>query len=709
MPVQDYRPSHLCTKPPSGLKTHVKQLVVFLSLAISSGMALAAQTVQADAKPPIIAESRGANQPPEVDPGNDQVVAERGSNGKSVTVKLKAKAADLDAPLTYAWTQTDTSGIKVKLSNTKILNPTFLTPEVKQDTVLTFRLSVKDKLGAIGTGDVNITVKQVNRAPKANAGTDQTVTSNSTATLSGSGTDPDGDALSYAWTQTDTTGVKATLSDATVAAPTFTAPSVTQNTTLTFKLTVTDPGKLSATDSVDVVVKPLVQPPPAPTNVKAIAGSGQVALMWDSVANATGYDVCIAKQSIGEVANCTTYTGGTWLIDKTSPMTITGLTNDTAYYFRVVAKNASGDSAGSTEVTATPKASGLTAISAGDYHTCAVVNGGVQCWGYNSNGQLGDGKTTDSLTPVVAIPAGSGVTAVAAGTYHTCAIINGGVKCWGSNGNGELGDGSTLDRSKPTQVYGITANATGITAGNGNGYTCAIVNSGVQCWGNNGYGQLGNGTFTNSRKPVQTIAAGSGATTLAASYSNVCAVVNGGVQCWGYNSYGQLGDGTYTTRTKPIQTIAAGSGVTAVNVSPTHSCALVANAVQCWGYNSYGQFGNGTTEHSNLPIEIVPADAGATAVSVGYGYTCVVINGGVQCAGTNDSGQLGNGGSEHDYDTLFVEAIAANSGVTNLVSSLYSNYAFVSGAIQCWGYNGNGQLGNGNTENQFTPVAGPTF
>jgi hypothetical protein len=99
---------------------------------------------------------------------------------------------------------------------------------------------------------------------------------------------------------------------------------VTQNTTLTFKLTVTDPGKLSATDSVDVVVKPLVQPPPAPTNVKAIAGSGQVALMWDSVAAATGYDVCIAKQSIGEVANCTTYTGGTWLIDKTSPMTITG-------------------------------------------------------------------------------------------------------------------------------------------------------------------------------------------------------------------------------------------------------------------------------------------------------------------------------------------------------------------------------------------------
>ncbi len=681
-------------------------------IALCFSVALPVSTAWADATNAVPAEQgkivieRNANQPPEVDAGNDQSVAERSAKGASVTVKLKGKASDIDTPLTYAWKQVDTSGITVKLSNAKILAPTFKTVEVKQDTVLTFRLTVKDKLGASATDDVNVTIKQVNRAPKANAGADQTVNSNNTVTLNGSGTDPDGDALSYAWTQTDSSGVSVSLSSSSVAKPTFTAPVVMQATTLTFKLVVKDGGNLSAADSVNIVVNPPV--PAAPTNVKAIAGSGQVALMWDSVTNATGYDVCVAKQSIGEVANCTTYTGGTWLIDKTSPATITSLTNDTAYYFRVVAKNASGDSAGSTEVTATPKASGLTAISAGGDHTCAIVNGGVQCWGANWYGQLGNGTTDDSATPVVAIPAGSGVTAIVLGSDSSCAILNNVAKCWGANDYGQLGDGSTLNRSKPTPIYGITGGITAIAVGNSHG--CAVVNGGVQCWGANWYGKLGNGTKTDSRKPVQAIAAGSGATAIAVGAYHSCAVVNGGVQCWGYNSSGQLGDGATTEHTKPIQTIVAGSNVTAISSGNHHTCAMVNSALQCWGGNGNGQLGDGSTSTSYLPIETIPASMGIiTGLDAGDTHTCVVINGGVQCAGYNEYGQLGNGGSDYGYDSLFVEAITANSGATTVSAGSSHTCAIVSGAVKCWGNNDYGQLGNGNTESQFTPVAGPTF
>ena len=132
--------------------------------------------------------------------------------------------------------------------------------------------------------------------------------------------------------------------------------------------------------------------------------------------------------------------------------------------------------------------SGVTAVAAGLDHSCAVVSGGVQCWGNNGFGRLGNGSTTSSTTPVQAIAAGSGVTAVAAGTYHSCAVVSGGVQCWGNNGNGRLGNGSTTQSTTPVQVTGLTSGVTAVAAGDS--HSCAVVSGGVQCWGNNGFGQL---------------------------------------------------------------------------------------------------------------------------------------------------------------------------------------------------------------------------
>ena len=134
-------------------------------------------------------------------------------------------------------------------------------------------------------------------------------------------------------------------------------------------------------------------------------------------------------------------------------------------------------------------------------HTCAILDdGSVSCWGSNNYGQLGDGTTTDRNTPTQTSSLGTDRTAVAitAGDYHTCAILDdGSVSCWGCNNYGQLGDGTTTDRNTPTQTSSLGTDRTAVAITAGAYHTCAILDDGsVSCWGDNGYGQLGDGTTT---------------------------------------------------------------------------------------------------------------------------------------------------------------------------------------------------------------------
>uniref|UniRef100_UPI00037A2E94 RCC1 domain-containing protein n=1 Tax=Salinispora arenicola TaxID=168697 RepID=UPI00037A2E94 len=171
-------------------------------------------------------------------------------------------------------------------------------------------------------------------------------------------------------------------------------------------------------------------------------------------------------------------------------------------------------------------------------------------WGLNNVGQLGDGTTTDSSTPVaVGVPAGTTVTAVAAGEFHSVAVTSAGtVLAWGFNDSGQLGDGSTTSSSTPVAVD-VPAGTTVTAVAAGDRHSVAVTSAGtVLAWGDNFWGQLGDGSTTNRSTPVAVdVPAGTTITAIAAGGARSVAVTSTGTAlAWGYNSFGQLGDGTTT-------------------------------------------------------------------------------------------------------------------------------------------------------------------
>ena len=315
------------------------------------------------------------------------------------------------------------------------------------------------------------------------------------------------------------------------------------------------------------------------------------------------------------------------------------------------------------------------------------------------------------------------VTEVSAGTDHTCGILEGAAYCWGDNTNGELGRGNTTDATVPTAVVttGVLSGKTvtdisaAIDNGGNNGQqTCAVADGGVYCWGLNANGELGNGTTTQSTTPVQ---AGTitGATAVATGYMHSCALASGKVYCWGDNSRGQLGDGTTTQRPSPVLVagVLAGKTVTAIATGAAHTCAVAGGAVYCWGSNVSGQLGintSGSGTNSSVPVAALTTGAlnglTVTAVAAGEAHSCVIAGGKAFCWGYNNNGQIGNNSTTN---TVVATAVSApwsgTATLTSLSAGMYSTCVVAAGKAYCWGDNSNGQLGNGNTTDQKTPVA----
>jgi len=348
------------------------------------------------------------------------------------------------------------------------------------------------------------------------------------------------------------------------------------------------------------------------------------------------------------------------------------------------------------------------AITVGAEHACALVDGGhYTCWGVNWDGRLGDGTNSDRNTPT-APSVGDGYVAIDAGDNLTCAVrADGSAACWGYNDDGAIGDGTRMSRSAPATVMGLS-NARAVSAGENS--ACALRGDGaVLCWGYGSYGALGDG---RGASPTPAPVPGLSSTQLTAGHDHTCAIAGGTIECWGQGDYGQLGDGAATPRSSPTPVSAVWGNATALQAAAGswHTCALLSDAsVWCWGEGDHGELGTGDTSTVPAPVPVIGFGPGtAKAITAGQDFTCAIkTDGSVWCWGENADGQLGDGTTTQQTSPVAVTNLTGVA-VEELAAGDHHACARAGAAVYCWGDNAHGQLGNG-TMTDATPTLIPNL
>jgi alpha-tubulin suppressor-like RCC1 family protein len=368
-------------------------------------------------------------------------------------------------------------------------------------------------------------------------------------------------------------------------------------------------------------------------------------------------------------------------------------------------------------------------IGAGANHTCAVTAaGGVMCWGANYGGQLGDGTFLNSYTATQVAGLEAGVVLVSSGGVggfyyyldaasgdgaHSCVLTAlGAARCWGDNVFGQLGNGTTGGSNIPLDVSGLSSGVLAVQAGGGHSFinasahSCALSSGGaVKCWGHNGFGQLGDDSTSHRSVPVDVIGLPTGIQSVALGGSHSCAITAaGGVKCWGKNTRGQLGDSTLADRYTPVDVVGLASGTVAVSLGGEHGCAITSvGRVKCWGSNFHGQVGDNTTSTRLTPVD-VSGLVGATAIAAGGSHTCAIDgNGAVKCWGNNSYGQLGDNTT---FSRLTPTQVAnlPEGAVSVAVGTEHSCALTSARLVKCWGRNVNGELGDNSAVRRLVPA-----
>jgi alpha-tubulin suppressor-like RCC1 family protein len=305
-----------------------------------------------------------------------------------------------------------------------------------------------------------------------------------------------------------------------------------------------------------------------------------------------------------------------------------------------------------------PGLTDVSTVDAGDWHSMALLKDGtVRTWGDNEFGELGDGSTTNHLTPT-AVPTLTGVTAIAAGGFlgtdgrsdqaqfaHTLALLaDGTVMAWGSNDDGQLGDGSTTTRLAPVTVPGL--GRVGAISAGGTHSLALLADGTVMAWGDNGLrGLTGKGRPDRSSQTTSVLVPELGDVTAisAGNFHSLALLKDGTVRAWGWNAHGQLGDNTTDDRPTPVP-VSGLTDITAIAAGDRFSLALRANGQPtAWGASEHGQRGDGTFNEQHAPVDVLGL-TDVTAISTCVQH-CLTLrkDGTVMAWGLNSDRQLGDG------------------------------------------------------------------
>jgi alpha-tubulin suppressor-like RCC1 family protein len=351
-------------------------------------------------------------------------------------------------------------------------------------------------------------------------------------------------------------------------------------------------------------------------------------------------------------------------------------------------------------------------ITAATMHTCDIASGGIAyCWGLNStDARLGDSNIGDGKfhSAPFRVPGERGFTQLVTFARFTCGLkTDRKAYCWGNNGWGTLGDGT--NKAYSAMPVAVAGNNTFLSLTAGADHACGITTTNaLVCWGHNDWGQFGVGNTQSPDLPV-VAAGGMQFRAVMASTAASCGVtMSGAAYCWGSNGAGQIGDGERIPYGNVYKTtpslVVGGHTFESITGGQGYACALATSKqAYCWGING-GRFGNGNTTDSSSPVAVAGGHQ-FTQISSGYGHSCGVTTGNdVACWGGNGNGQIGTASQTLRVPYLIPNLKAAEVAASGIGTGAGSHSCAISKdrlTVLCWGRNDVGQLGNGST----TPVA----
>jgi alpha-tubulin suppressor-like RCC1 family protein len=364
-----------------------------------------------------------------------------------------------------------------------------------------------------------------------------------------------------------------------------------------------------------------------------------------------------------------------------------------------------------------PSPGGFLSVSAGGLHTCGVTSSSAYCWG---SGPLGDGSTASSSVPV-AVTGGLTFSEVTAGAFVSCGLTTTAAPyCWGYL---EASSSSSV----PVPVRGGHGfSVLTIGDGYGPGHACGLTTSGAAyCWGNNSFGQVGDGTTSGDQiqngwsvrtMPVAVVGGLSFAALTAGLFHTCGLTSNGAASCWGDNEYGQLGNGSTAMFSAVPVAVAGGLRFAGLSAGGVSTCGVTTSgAAYCWGPNGWGQLGDSSTANSGVPVAVT---GGLTfsVVTTGSGHSCgLTTSGAAFCWGWNSYGQLGTGDATGPEKARCYQQLPCSARPVPVAGGL--RFATLSvggqtscgialgGVAYCWGDNRYGQVGDGTTIDRLVPTA----